>query len=146
MVPDLANNRLLVYVGSSSGTCPNFDIVEIPLSNPAGAKLLRQIPTEEHPCHDIGVILGSAMKLGCAGGNSLGIYSLGGPDGGSLDEPMMMHHILPGIPSSGHSASFTYDGKVVIFGWEPGGGVRPACTKTGAVCPPTPAPQSRPTT
>ncbi len=132
MVPDLANNRLIVYVGSSSGTCPNFDIVEIPLSNPAGARLLRQIPTEEHPCHDIGVILGSAMKLGCAGGNSLGIYSLGGPDGGSLDNPMMMHHILPGIPSSGHSAAFTYDGKVAIFGWEPGGGVRPACQATGA--------------
>ena len=104
MIPDLANNRLIVYVGSSSGTCQNFDIVEIPLANPAGARLLRQIPTEEHPCHDIGVILGSAMKLGCAGGNSLGIYSLGGPDGGSLDNPMMMHHILPGIPSSGHSA------------------------------------------
>jgi hypothetical protein len=132
MVPDLANNRLIVYVGSSSAVCPNFDIVEIPLANPAGARLLNQIPTEEHPCHDIGVILGSAMKLACAGGNSLGIYSLGGPDGGSLEEPLMMHHILPGIPSSGHSASFTYDGKVVIFGWEPGGGVRPACQTTGA--------------
>ncbi len=135
MIPDLANNRLIVYVGSSSGTCQNFDIVEIPLANPAGARLLRQIPTDGHPCHDIGVILGSALKLGCAGGNSLGIYSLGGPDGGSLDEPMKMHHILPGIPSSGHSAAFTYDGKVVIFGWEPGGGVQPRCTKTGTVLP-----------
>ncbi len=135
MVPDLANNRLLVYVGSSSGTCRNFDIVEIPISNPAGARLLRQIPTENHPCHDIGIILGKAMKLGCAGGDSLGIYSLGGPDGGSLEEPKMMHHILPGIPSAGHSASFTYDGKVVVFGWEPGGGVEPRCTKTGTVLP-----------
>ncbi len=136
MIPDLANNRLIVYVGSSSAACPNFDIVEIPLANPAGAHLLNQIPTEEHPCHDIGVILGSAMKLACAGGNSLGIYSLGGPDGGSLEEPLMMHHILPGIPSSGHSASFTYDGEVVIFGWEPGGGVRPACQATGSVLSP----------
>ena len=76
------------------------------------------------------------MKLGCAGGNSLGIYSLGGPDGGSLDNPLMMHHILPGIPQSGHSASFTYDGKVVIFGWEPGGGVRPACQATGRAAQP----------
>ncbi len=131
MVPDLPNNRLLVYVGSSSGTCTNFDIVEIPISNPAGARLLRQIPTDGHPCHDIGIILGKAMKLGCAGGDSLGIYSLGGPDGGSLEEPKMMHHILPGIPSAGHSAAFTYDGKVVVFGWEPGGGVEPRCTKTG---------------
>jgi LVIVD repeat len=131
MVPDLANDRLLVYVGSSSAACPNFDIVEIPLDNPAGARLLRQVPTEEHPCHDIGVILGSAMKLACAGANSLTIYSLGGPDGGSLELPEEMHHILPGIPSSGHSAAFTYDGKVVVFGWEPGGGLRPACQATG---------------
>ena len=37
MIPDLANDRLIVYVGSSSATCTNFDIVEIPLANPAGA-------------------------------------------------------------------------------------------------------------
>jgi hypothetical protein len=135
MVPDLANNRLLVYVGSSSAVCTNFDIVEIPLGNPAGARLLRQVPTEGHPCHDIGVILGSAMKLACAGGNSLTLYSLGGPDGGSLEFPEEMHHILPGIPSSGHSAAFTYDGEVVVFGWEPGGGVQPRCTTTGTVFP-----------
>ena len=135
MVPDTANNRLLVYVGSSSTSCPNFDIVEIPLANPATARLLRQVPTEEHPCHDIGVILGSAMKLACAGGNSLTLYSLGGPDGGSLEFPEEMHHILPGIPSAAHSAAFTYDGKVVVFGWEPGGGVQPRCTTTGTVFP-----------
>jgi hypothetical protein len=135
MVPDLANSRLLVYVGSSSPTCTNFDIVEIPLGNPAAASLLRQIPTVGHPCHDIGVILGSAMKLACAGGNSLTLYSLGGPDGGSLEFPEEMHHILPGIPSSGHSAAFTYDGEVVVFGWEPGGGVQPRCTTTGTVFP-----------
>jgi hypothetical protein len=135
MIPDLPNNRLLVYVGSSSGTCQNFDIVEIPLSNPAGAHLLRQEPTTGHPCHDIGVILGSAMKLACAGGNSLTIYSLGGDEGGTLEDPVEMHHILPGIPSAGHSAAFTYDGKVVVFGWEPGGGVEPRCTPTGSVLP-----------
>jgi hypothetical protein len=135
MVPDLANNRLLVYVGSSSGACTNFDIVEIPLMNPAGAHLLRQEPTTGHPCHDIGVILGSAMKLACAGGNSLTIYSLGGTEGGTLEDPEEMHHILPGIPSAAHSAAFTYDGKVVVFGWEPGGGVEPRCTPTGTVLP-----------
>jgi hypothetical protein len=135
MVPDLANDRLLVYVGSSSTACPNFDIVEIPLANPAGAFLLKSIPTEGHPCHDIGVILGNAMKLGCAGFDSLGIYSIGGEGGGSLENPVMLHHILPGIPSSGHSVAFTYDGKVAIFGWEPGGGVQPRCTETGTVFP-----------
>ena len=57
----------------------------------------------------------------------------------------MMHHILPGIPSSGHSAAFTYDGKVAIFGWEPGGGVRPP-VKRRAPCPPIAGSASRRTT
>jgi hypothetical protein len=135
MVPDLANGRLLVYVGSSSAACPNFDVVEIPVRNPAAARLLRQVPTAGHPCHDIGVILGSAMKLACAGGTGITVYSLGGPDGGSLESPQQANHILPGVPSSAHSAAFTYDGKVLIFGWEPGGGVQPRCTTTGTVFP-----------
>ena len=31
-VPDLANNRLLIYNGSSSGACENIDIIGVPLS------------------------------------------------------------------------------------------------------------------
>mgnify|MGYP004493279807 CR=1 FL=1 len=31
-----------------------------------------------------------------------------------------------------HSGSFTYDGKVLMFGWEPGGGTEPRCQVTGA--------------
>jgi len=34
----------------------------------------------------------------------------------------------------GHSAGFTWDGKVLIFGHEPGGGA-PRCTATGTVLP-----------
>ena len=42
MIPDLANNRLIVYVRELERGVPrNFDIVEIPLANPAGAHLLR---------------------------------------------------------------------------------------------------------
>lgn len=132
MVPDVAHGRVLIYNGSSSGTCQNIDIVEVPLDNPAGVNVLRQEPTEEHPCHDIGVILGDVMKVGCAGGNSLGIYSLDPADGGSLEDPMMMHHIeFPGV-TVGHSAAFTWDGKYAIFGHEPGGGAQAQCQATSS--------------
>jgi len=35
----------------------------------------------------------------------------------------------PGVEHSGswHSATFTWDGEVLILGWEPGGGVEPEC-------------------
>ena len=49
MLPDLANGRLIVFNGSSSGTCENIDIIGIPLANPAAAAVIRQEPTADHP-------------------------------------------------------------------------------------------------
>ena len=43
MIPDLANNRLIVYVGARARRA-NFDIVEIPLANPAGASFVPSRP------------------------------------------------------------------------------------------------------
>jgi hypothetical protein len=135
MVPDLANGRLIVYNGSSSGACENIDIVGIPLADPGAAAVIRQEPTADHPCHDIGVILGSAMKLGCAGGPGFEIYSLAAADGASLTDPVPMHHVeIPGV-TIGHSAIFSTDGKILVFGHEPGGGTQPRCTETGTVLP-----------
>ncbi len=134
-VPDLANNRLLIYNGSSSGACENIDIIGVPLDNPAAAAVIRQEPTADHPCHDIGIILGSAMKLGCAGGTGFEIFSLAAADGASLTDPMPMHHVeVPGV-TVGHSAIFSTDGKILVFGHEPGGGTNPRCAPTGTVLP-----------
>jgi hypothetical protein len=134
-VPDLANNRLLVYNGSSSGACENIDIIGIPLNDPAAAAVVRQEPTADHPCHDIGIILGSAMKLGCAGGTGFEIFSLAAADGASLTDPVPMHHVEVPDVTIGHSAIFSTDGKVLVFGHEPGGGTNPRCTATGTVLP-----------
>ena len=38
---------------------------------------------------DFGVILGSAMKGACAGGEGVRVFSLGGPNGGSLEDPLL---------------------------------------------------------
>jgi hypothetical protein len=46
-VPDLANNRLLVYSSPSSGApgCRGIDIVEVPLDDPGAASHLRFLPS-----------------------------------------------------------------------------------------------------
>jgi LVIVD repeat len=126
-IPDKKNKRLLIYNGNSNNECPWIDIVEIPLKDPGDASLIRNEPSE-HTCHDIGVILGSAMKAACAGGEGVRVFSLGGPNGGSLEDPALLYHIEePGV-TIGHSAAWTWDGEVLIFGHEPGGGVAPECT------------------
>jgi hypothetical protein len=129
-VPDLANNRLLVYNSSStSPACDWIDIISVPLDNPAGAAFLRREPSM-HTCHDIGVILGDTMKAACSGGTGFRVFSLGGPAGGSLTDPLLLHHVdVPGV-TIGHSAAFSWDGDTIIFGHEPGGGVAAACEAT----------------
>jgi hypothetical protein len=82
------------------------------------------------------------MKAACAGGVGFAVWSLGGKDGGSLDNPRFLYnHALPEIRDenppnadnpTGHSASFSYDGETIIFGHEPGGGVNARCQANGA--------------
>jgi len=153
LVPDLENNRLLVYSNPSANTflggtdpasepfnCRGFDIVEVPLDNPEDASYVRFVPTghpdtppqELHPCHDTGVILGKVMKAACAGGSGPTVWSLDPADGGSLDNPMFMFHRDLGT-GIGHTAAWTWDGEVLIFGHEPGGGGQAQCQATSSV-------------
>jgi hypothetical protein len=132
-VPDVENGRLLVYNSPSSGTCPGIDIVEVPLEDPASASYLRFEPAGRS-CHDTGVILGDAMMAACAGGNGFTQWSLAD----SLEDPTLVRSVVvPATPpiTIGHSASFSYDGGVLIFGHEPGGGTQPRCAATGTVLP-----------
>jgi hypothetical protein len=130
-VPDLANNRLLIY--NSGAGCAGIDIVEIPLSDPASASFLRWEAADDpavgfgRDCHDTGVILGDALWAACAGDDGYTLWSLGGASGGSLEDPLFMYsRTVPGV-SIGHAASFSWDGEVLVFEHEPGGGVGPAC-------------------
>lgn len=128
-VPDLANDRLLIYNGSSSGSCPWIDIVEVPLSNPSAPSVVAQMGAGRQ-CHDIGVILGDANLAGCAGGDGFSVLSMDPADGGSLTTPVLLHSTtVPGV-SIGHSAAFTWDGETLIFGHEPGGGVQANCQES----------------
>lgn len=157
LVPDLENDRLLVYSNSSSGavlggepggeppiSCRGIDIIEVPLDDPAAASYLRfepagdpsMPPEEHHPCHDTGVILGDTNLVACAGsgsateGNGVNVFSMDPADGGSKEDPAWLYHKVTGGSSLGHSASFTWDGEVLIVGHEPGGGSGARCEAT----------------
>ena len=132
-VPDLANDRLLVYNSSSAGgVCDFFEIVEVPFDDPGSARVIDRVDSM-HTCHDIGVILGDAMRLACAGGEGARIFSLDPADGASLTNPVLMHHFdIPGV-TIGHSAAWSWDGEVLIFGHEPGGGTQARCQATSAL-------------
>jgi len=157
LVPDLENDRLLVYSNSSANTifgtpvppespptCRGIDIIEVPLDDPASASYLRFEPTGHeddplenlHSCHDTGVILGDTNLVACAGqtsatgGNGITVFSLDPAMGGSKEDPMFLYHKTTGGISLGHSASFTWDGEVIIVGHEPGGGSGANCEAT----------------
>jgi hypothetical protein len=139
-VPDVANDRLLVYNNPSSGTCPGIDIVAVPLSDPAAASYLRFEPAGRS-CHDTGVILGDALLAGCAGSVSgqpgVTVWSLGGSRGGSLEDPAQLYSVNVTGTTTGHSASFSWDGEILLFGTEPGGGSAARCQPTGTPLSPT---------
>jgi LVIVD repeat len=128
LVPDKKNDRVIVYSNVSAG-CNFIDIVEIPLDSPEDAHWIGSEPLE-HPCHDMGVIMGDVMKAACAGGDGFDLFSLGAPDGGSLENPLHLRHVMVPTVSIGHSAAFSSDGEIVVFGHEPGGGVAAACEAT----------------
>jgi hypothetical protein len=151
LVPDLGNNRLIVYSNNSSGdnrpVCDAMDIIEVPLDDPAGASHIGYVPLtggslgSNNGCHDAGAILGDVNLLACASGHAANVFSIGAPRGGTLEEPLHLFNIEEeefddegnlvgkvGVLGRWHSAAFTWDGEVIILGWEPGGGAQARCT------------------
>ena len=133
--------RLIVYSNnSSSAGCTGgdpagdfIDVIEVPLGGPASSNLLRREPLDGSPvtavatgCHDAGLILGEVNMLACASADATNVFSVGAPGGGSLADPLFRYAIVePSVGQAGtngrwHSASFTWDGEVIVLGWEPG--------------------------
>jgi hypothetical protein len=150
LAPDLRNERVIVYSNNSSGAgCTGgpengdfIDVIEVPLDDPSKSELLRREPLSGSPitpvtpgCHDMGVIQGKVNLAACASADATNVYDIGRNHlpGGSLDNPRFLYSIVePGVGQAGtngrwHSATFTWDGEVIILGWEPGGGSEPEC-------------------
>jgi hypothetical protein len=96
---------------------------------PASGTISRH-PLPQRSCHDTGVILGDALLAACAGGNGLTVWSMDPAEGGSLTDPQILYSMAVEGVGIGHSASFTWDGEVLIFGHEPGGGGQAQCQAT----------------
>ena len=156
LVPDLGDNRVLIYNQTSGGNpalgpalqeCDWLDVIQVPLGDPGAASHLHREPLEGgHAAHDSGVILGKVNKLAVASGHMSNVFDIGRNDtpGGSPEDPEPLFTIEeqgvcfepddpanpnPQRPCNGnwHSAGFTWDGEVIILGWEPGGGSQPEC-------------------
>jgi hypothetical protein len=151
VVPDLANNRVLIYNSTSQssdqdpGPFPNqcsepfnrFDIVEVPLDAPDAAQVIgsASLGMDEdgmpiHMCHDIGVILGDVNKAACAGHPDVVVFDISDP-ANPVRQFAIRQEAVASV-SGWHSAAFTWDGEILALGWEPGGGTRPRCQETGA--------------
>jgi hypothetical protein len=123
---------LFTHNSASSAARQGIDIVEIPLSDPASASVIGFEPANR-ACHDTAVILGDANLAACAGHDGFTVWSLDEAKGGSLDDPEFLYpRVVPGV-SVGHSASFSWDGEILVFGHEPcGGGVQARCLEASA--------------
>jgi hypothetical protein len=144
LVPD--GDRAVIYNATSGGNpalpiglqdCNWIDIVQVPRDDPGAASFVRREPLEGgHAAHDNGVILGDVNMLASASGHMTNVFSIGGPGGGSLDDPRFLYTIeepgVDGVIGNWHSAGFTWDGEVIILGWEPGGGAAPFCQANGS--------------
>jgi hypothetical protein len=151
-VAGTSNNRLVVYSNNSSSSGCGvgldlagqnalgdfMDVIAVPLDDPSGASLINRValagpadPTVRTGCHDAGVIRGEVNLAVCASADTTNVFSIGAPRGGSIEAPRFLYTIQePGVDGHRgrwHSASLTWDGKVIVLGWEPGGGAEPEC-------------------
>jgi hypothetical protein len=152
LVPDPRRGRVLLYVASytspSSDLAPSaygnecrryepdgspaqnkISVVEVPLRRPGAAKVVSEprFPQKIYGggrtgCHDITVF----MELEIAGAACMGEGQIW--DISDLENPRTTGRVFNDNVAFWHSATFSPDGRRVVFGDEAGGGTGPACT------------------
>ncbi len=154
LVPDPRNQRVLLYVASYTASvipasaygneCVRFNaqgqrahnkisVVEVPLRNPAAASVVSEprFPQNDRNgvpgylgCHDITV----QMKFRRAASACMDEGQIW--DLSDLENPKTIARIHNPNVEFFHSATFSQDGKRVVFGDEAGGGTGPRCRST----------------
>jgi hypothetical protein len=145
LVPDVARGNVYVYSSASSTACTGVDIIRIPLTSPGDAGLLRRVSSGNtaaglgpaRACHDTTIITGTANLVSCAGGNGFSMYrfdpSLSPGAAGGIENPTLLYSRPVTGVTIGHSSAFSNDGKILIYGHEPGGGSAARCQTTSTV-------------
>lgn len=115
-----------------------MDVIAVPLGDPGAAHLIHREPLAgpadplvRTGCHDAGVILGDVNKAVCASADTINVWDISNP----RDPVPLVTITEPGVGSSAsngrwHSAGFSWDGEIVVAGWEPGGGGAGECEAT----------------
>ena len=121
LVPDLANNRVLLYISSyPGGSGPNcqspfrkISIVQVPLNNPESASVLSQpqLTATVPGCHDITVFM-AIHKAAASCATEGQIWDITDPANPNTLNPV--HVDDPGV-NYWHSAEFTWDGQYVVW-------------------------------
>jgi hypothetical protein len=137
--PDVANNRLIVYVlsyplagrynpGPATATCSaashrKFSVVEVPLGNPSAAKILGTPSTGQTiGCHDVTVFMERKLA-GAACLTESQMWDLSNPA-----EPKILSSIRSDEINIHHSTIFSNDGRTMVVGDELGGAAAsPGC-------------------
>jgi hypothetical protein len=138
LIPDLANNRVLLYISSySSGAGPRcvapygkISIVGVPLDNIQGASVIATPAVDAPPyawgsgCHDITVFL--PIHIAAASCQTQGqLWDITDPANPDTLHPLK--RFSDGTVNFWHSAEFTWDGQYVTFDDEGTG----SCTQGG---------------
>lgn len=147
-MPDLENGRVLLYVASYTASelpvsefgnaCLRVDengqrhnkisVVEVPLRDPAAARVVSEprFPQNEYRdgwngCHDISVYMAIRRAASaCMGEGQIWDIS-------DKAYPRAIARVINPSVEFFHSATFSWDGRTVIFGDEAGGGTQPRC-------------------
>lgn len=139
LVPDLANERLLLYIQSYPLTNYAVDcnpishqkisVVEVPLKAPAEAKVIGTPSVAPAiGCHDVTIF--PQRKLAAAACiHESQIWDISDPA-----NPVVLSHIFNPLINIHHSAAFSWDGTTIVLGDELGGAAfGPGCMSGGAL-------------
>ena len=153
LVPDAANGRVLLYVASYTASelpvspygnaCLRVDengqrhnkisVVEVPLDEPTSARVVSEprFPQNQYRdgwngCHDISVYMAiQRAASACMGEGQIWDIS-------DKANPRTIARVHNPSVEFFHSATFSWDGKTVVYGDEAGGGTQPRCREQDA--------------
>jgi hypothetical protein len=133
LVPDEANGRVLLYVesyplGVQTSTCSvathrKISVVEVPLANPAGARVIATPDVSPAiGCHDVTVLIPRKLAgAACITESQLWDIS-------DAARPRVLSHIVNPAINIHHSTTFSFDGNTLAIGDELAGAtVPPGC-------------------